>query len=635
MKRLILRALSLAVCLAMLCAVSLIAVPATSPGLPVPGAVYSYTDDSKLFVRCADDEFVYPVQQDSTSFTGRTAPYITVGEKKLYLIDELGNTADVFGFLSIIHGFDGNYVLMNDITVPEQTQNFMVDRENNNAATFTGSLEGNGKSITYTLVLNSTSLVQGLFVWLDGTAAIRNLTVNANLHTGANGIGLKNKGAVAGVVGEVKPGASGVVIERVTVNMQADLYYSGSGTGTVYGVAGIAGLAKGVVTIRDCTVNGNVSFQSGVSQYGYVAGVVYQAGVHSELTIQNCTTRADLTVTAKNGCAAGILGCFAETIEKDGEGKVTAVYTVNSVRLENCTNAGALSAALRACAITGYARKTLSSGGLLSCYKMIGCTNTGTLTLTGENGKGYTGLADYSLADYRCGVITFGDTASYIAATGASQVRNHKGTAQFLATLENPCYIVLLSDIDVDGAFVAKAIDRFVAKGGIIDFAGHTIRNAADTTVTASPNLIGSALSLREIKGVVPVGIQLSEVKNGRYDLRAIAVLDDYERYGKIEVRVTLKPIGASEDASYTETFTVTDIYSSVLAGTKNPIKLEPAAFGGRDMLVVTVRGLTQIDRDMEVTISTSRAYQNSALVDPDTSITVYYKANTAEGSNS
>jgi len=158
--------------------------------------------------------------------------------------------SDQTGLAAIAGNLSGNYVLTADINLSSYGNWTPIG--DTWTTPFTGTLDGNGHTISFLTIPSATTQYQGLFGEISGTGTVKNL-------------GLTN----------------------VTI------------ISTDRGVGGVTAYNYG--TIRNCYVTGNIT---GANSVGGIAGE------NSGGTIENCYTTASVTGTAATGWAGGITGNF-------------------------------------------------------------------------------------------------------------------------------------------------------------------------------------------------------------------------------------------------------------------------------------------------------------------------------------
>ncbi len=273
---------------------------------------------------------------------------------------------------------DGNYYLANDITVTATwNAGAPADPAPKNDTPFTGTFDGNGKTVTVSAPL---------FGYLTGT--VKNLTVTGSVNGNGDYIApvacyskgtltienVYNKATVSGGStsgGIFGYGATGVIATFKNCRNDGDITEA---TGQIGGIIGY--IQDDVAVITDCVNYGNLSTTS------YGAGIIGRFGrdkalpPDSNVTITNCANYG--TVKGGKGQTAGILG-----------------YLVGDVTITDCVNYGEI------------INETVCAAGILgSCYDdvagscailMTNCVNYGTIKGATISG-GIAGRFGYSAA---------------------------------------------------------------------------------------------------------------------------------------------------------------------------------------------------------------------------------------------
>ncbi len=269
----------------------------------------------------------------SVCFFSVSAAEATVGSVAANYTPEGTAITDAAGFAAMTA--DGKYYLANDITL-DATWNAgaAVSSTYKENTAFTGTLDGNGKTITTTapLFANLQGTVKNLTVvgaidaatlncgvvtmWTNGTLTVENVLNKATITNGTT---------VGGILGY---GATGTVATFTNCQNDADLV----ATSQIGGIAGY--IQDDSVVITNCVNNGNITTDN------YGAGIIGRFGrdkasaPDSIATITGCVNNGKV-VSAK-GQSGGILG-----------------YLVGKTVITDCVNYGEI------------VNNTLSSGGIL------------------------------------------------------------------------------------------------------------------------------------------------------------------------------------------------------------------------------------------------------------------------------
>ena len=242
------------------------------------------------------------------------------------------NTAEEFAAMAA----DGTYYLNADITISASY-----------ATPFTGTLDGNGKTVTISVPM---------FEVFNGT--IKNLTINGNITstTSAGSVAAKS--------------TDGMVAENIVNNASISVM----GTGQYDVAGGIVGEDEGVQRISEytnCVNNGDMYVDSVYetdpkNAKPRAAGI---AAIATNAIFTNCVNNGDITAIGNTCMAAGIA---ARLIEQVAANTAEAYYCVNNGKIvaedkmdQTCGN--------DAGGIFGY----IGGSGNLGFYRVYGCVNTG------------------------------------------------------------------------------------------------------------------------------------------------------------------------------------------------------------------------------------------------------------------
>lgn len=235
-------------------------------------------------------------------------------------------------------------------------------------ATFKGTFDGNGHTVT--LTLNVTSGNAGLFGETGGGAVIKNLTVDADVTSTAG----SNYAATAGLVGKV---SGSTTVENCGVTGTAS--NTSTSSSPVY-VGGLIGYLTGNCTVTNSYSQATVSNTNSASSSS-TGGFLGKTSNYYTLTVKNCYSSGD--VTANKGYAGGFTGY---------------VYCSSSYKhtYTNCYAAGTVTAS--AGNGVGFAYSYASTGySFTKCYynntaNSEGCNKKDT-TITGKTAEELKGLA--------------------------------------------------------------------------------------------------------------------------------------------------------------------------------------------------------------------------------------------------
>ena len=239
------------------------------------------------------------------------------------------NTAEEFAAMEA----DGTYYLNADITISASYAN-----------PFTGTLDGNGKTVTVSAPM---------FAELNGT--VKNLTINGNI------VASENAGALACLSN------AGCTVENVVNNANVTVM-NNVAQSAAGGIIGRDNGKDGISYYTNVVNNGDVYIDidfdgEAKPRAGGIGGIVVNA------VFTRCINNGDITTTGANGCVGGIVGRMAgakganvgEAYYCETHGNVTATDHVNNTT-ENWAGG-----------IFGY----LGTGSNTAIYMIYGCLNTG------------------------------------------------------------------------------------------------------------------------------------------------------------------------------------------------------------------------------------------------------------------
>ena len=222
---------------------------------------------------------------------------------------------------------------------------------------YTGTFNGNGKTISGLYLDSSSANYQGLFGYVGTGGTVKDLSVSGTVSGGmfVGGIvGYNNGGTVTGCTFSGSGSVSG-----------------NSYVGGVVGVVGVVGDSSG--TVKNCYNTGSVSGNS------YVGGVV---GSNSfSATVTNCYNTGNVSGNSVSGSnVGGVVGDSSGTVKNcyntgsvSGSNVGGVVGHNRSSTVENCYNTGTVTGTYDY--VGGVVGKNRAS--VTNCY------NTGTVTVTG------------------------------------------------------------------------------------------------------------------------------------------------------------------------------------------------------------------------------------------------------------
>jgi len=226
-------------------------------------------------------------------------------------------TADEFIEAVTTTGNTNTYVLARDIDFQNLTYPAYI---NNDEIVFSGSLDGNGKTLSNL----STTNIRGLFGVLQ-SATIKNLTLD-NIQINYTPTGSITSGILAGRIQ-----GAGNIIENIRIK-------NSSGTNTAYPVGALAGLAQpgtGDTTTVTATISNikitNTTLSGGFSNNTYGSGGVIGTVNNANLTLSDLYVEASVSTNTVSNLG-GIIGATLAT------GTVTINRAVVFSNLSNTSN---------------------------------------------------------------------------------------------------------------------------------------------------------------------------------------------------------------------------------------------------------------------------------------------------------
>ena len=241
-------------------------------------------------------------------------------------------------FVAIQNKLDGNYILLNDITLTG-TQAISYKNE---GALFKGTFDGNGHTVNLDLADNAGARF-AMFCSAEG-CTIKNLNVEGKVTSTGN--------STAALIGTAKNSAT-ITIDNVTVNVdvEADGH---NGTGGFIGCVE----NNGTVIIKNSTNKGHIERE--------VAGgfIGRMDGNGQTITFENCVNEGSILCTNRYSDRRGAGGFIGACGDDNRD---------TSITFTNCTNKGEVRADM------------VSAGALIgSCHPnkpltATGCSNTGSV----------------------------------------------------------------------------------------------------------------------------------------------------------------------------------------------------------------------------------------------------------------
>lgn len=240
---------------------------------------------------------------------------------------------------------NGKYYLTKDITITESYGS-------NRPTKFTGTLDGNGHSITLS---SGSSIFSSL-----GTCTVKNLTINGYVNvTGAS----TTAGAIVGTVS----GGSTVVFENIVNNAPVTSEYRAGG---LVGVINDKSYVRFVRCVNNAPVTGS-NMLGGI--LGYTQGY--------SLEMFDCVNNGKVSSTASGSICGGMVG---------RNGGDYAIADERFAFIKNCKNTGAIYSTSKAGGIIGEAKG--------STVNIVSCVNEGEVTSSNGYAAGiaaYVGTSKY------------------------------------------------------------------------------------------------------------------------------------------------------------------------------------------------------------------------------------------------
>lgn len=289
------------------------------------------------------------------------------------------NTAEEF----LAMAADGTYYLAADITVNET---YVGKDAEGNAVAFTGTLDGNGHTVTVSVPM---------FKQMDGT--VKDLTTVGEIKVEATVTDKDTYTAVGAVAAQSKGGQFSGITNKADITVTVTVSDAGKLQSRVGGIAGRLNGADTPATFTLCNNEGNIT--SDGSTGGIVGGSYCTNAV-----FDSCINKGTITNTS------GISACFAG-------GGIVGYSGTGAIIIKNCINYGDVISACRAAGMLGDARKSAT---------IENCTNNGkiSLTETAKNDGGATtagGIVGYALGG-SCivdltvtGCVNNGEVVAYLA----------------------------------------------------------------------------------------------------------------------------------------------------------------------------------------------------------------------------
>ena len=297
-----------------------------------------------------------------------------------------GNVYEIYSakglsdFRDKVNSGDGkiNGKLMNNIDLSSVCGsgigNWTMIGKSNGTYEYSGTFDGNGKTISNLYIDGTSSRNSSLFGYVWDTGSIKNLNVigKINIQQAGSGICVSNSGTIekctfSGSVTVAGQGASGIA--KTNAGIIRDCVNNGVITmkNKEYQIGGIVAYNLGQIT--GCVNNGKINAVNG-GTVGGIAGNVTQGGV-----VKNCYNTAEVT---GNGSVGGIVGEMLAT----------------SAASENCYNIGTVKGANSFGGVVG----SMTNAVVNNFYYLDTC-------VTGGNRPG--GTTSKTAAEFASGEVTY------------------------------------------------------------------------------------------------------------------------------------------------------------------------------------------------------------------------------------
>lgn len=500
-----------------------------------------------------------------------------------------------------------------------------------NGKPFSGCFDGNSHTISGLYV---TGGYCGLFASTNG-ATVKNLTIANSCFKGTG----TNVGAVSGnIVGNPSVWQNITVASDVIVNTTQ---WGGAMAGTVkaaltaddcrFGGAmtarqqhgGFVGvLESGKLTLTECSVTGSITAPK------YAGGFVGLAQQNAEVELTNCLVDAQITATENTAagivgelqCAATVTGCVVEGSISNKGGSTggfigcskenKAIVITDSLCTADVTGvryAGgfvgwsmANPITLTDCIFDGTVSGTMEVGGLVGRSDNVGvaltrCLVRGKINATNAFASGaFMGAARGTTAEEKKIIFDNCYVEKDVADNISGTWKNLLGLS-YIVKYDEDVFMMQSFSADVSDDATAKPLiaacfDRERSVVSSLDAGFVLLRSGFDTwslaanTKTDLP--LPTALASRLKQEIVLKGYQKSEVADGGYNIRLIAVLDELQ-YRSAGFIVS---INGSDKENVCDSGSV---YKAVLAKAENGITETVSAehCGGHYILALTVKG--------------------------------------------
>ena len=266
---------------------------------------------------------------------------------------------------------------------------------NSESTAYTGTFDGNGKTISGLYIDSSSDNYQGLFGYVSGT--VQNLSVSGSVsgNYSVGGVVGLNRGSVedCDFTGSVSGDrcVGGVVGSNSFSATVKNCYNTGAVSGGVE-VGGVVGSNSFSATVTNCYNTGTVT--SSGSTVGGVVG-------NNEASVENCYNTG--TITGTDDYVGGVVG-YNSGIGSGSDPGADVVGDNDGGSVTNCTNTGSVTSSGDCVGgVVGYN----DSGSVTNSY------NTGTVSVSGNSVGGVVGENSGSVTNcYNTGSVSGPDSVS-------------------------------------------------------------------------------------------------------------------------------------------------------------------------------------------------------------------------------
>ena len=261
-----------------------------------------------------------------------------------WFADKVNNDNENFGSANAILTAD---IVVNEGAVSAETTDVRVWTPiGKRTCQYTGTFDGNGKTVSGLYYNNSGNGYVGLLGFVGANGAVKNTGVINSYFNGYDYIGgvvgYNDNGTITNCYNTSEIVGTNLIGGVVGVNFGTieNCYNTGKISGSNIYVGGVAGSSDGTTT--NCSNTGDVS------GYGYVGGVL---GFNEGGTITNCYNTGDVS---GYGSVGGVVGSNADTIA-------------------NCYNTGSVSGSIEVGGVLGTSNKAI----IMYCYYLDTANNGG------------------------------------------------------------------------------------------------------------------------------------------------------------------------------------------------------------------------------------------------------------------